>query len=123
VLLAPRPVATIIHLGAGAIRGTDTTAADEENEMKRLTLILTTASAVVATSSAFALDWKAQPLAVKRQMVSQVISCMKKRMSSDRLISYNQAAKFCRETVEGQIEKSTAGPLVAADTSDTVAAK
>jgi len=92
--------------------------------VKRLTLILVTTGAVVAASPAFALDWKAQPLAVKRQMVSQVISCMKKRMSSDRLISYNQAAKFCRETVEGQLEKSTSGPLVAADTADAgVAAK
>jgi hypothetical protein len=84
--------------------------------MKRLTLILATTSAVVAASPAFATDWKAQPLAVKRQMVSQVISCMKKRMSDDRRISYNEASKVCRETVEGQLEKSTSGPLVAADT-------
>jgi hypothetical protein len=91
--------------------------------MKRLTLILATTSAVVAVSPAFASDWKAQPLAVKRQMVAQMISCMKKRMSSDRLVSYNQASKSCRETVEGQLEKSTSGPLVAADTSDTGTAK
>jgi hypothetical protein len=103
------------------IRGTATPAADEEEEMQRLTLILATASAVVAASPAFASDWKGQPLAVKRQMVAQVIDCMKKRMSSDRLISYNQASKVCRETVDGRLEKSTAGPLVAA--SDTVAAK
>ena len=85
--------------------------------MKRLTVILAMAGAVVATSHAFASDWKAQPLAVKRQMVSQVISCMKKRMSDDRRISYNEASKVCRETVEGQLEKSTSGPLVAVDTS------
>jgi len=85
--------------------------------MKRLTLILATTSTVMASSSAFASDWKAQPLAVKRQMVSQVISCMKKRMSDDRRISYNEASKVCRETVEGQLEKSTSGPLVAVDTS------
>jgi hypothetical protein len=84
--------------------------------MRRLTVILVMAGAVVATAPAFASDWKAQPLAVKRQMVSQMISCMKKRTSNDRLISYNQASKECRETVEGQLEKSTSGPLVAADT-------
>jgi hypothetical protein len=83
--------------------------------MKRITLILATASTVAAASPAFASDWKAQPLAVKRQMVTQVISCMKKRMSNDRSMSYNQAAKECRETVEGQLEKSTSGPLVASD--------
>jgi len=95
----------------------------EDNEVKRLALILATTSAVAAISPAFASDWKAQSPAVKRQMISQMISCMKKRMSTDRQISYNQAAKFCRETVESQLEKSTSGPLVAADTSDTVAAK
>jgi hypothetical protein len=110
-------------LKTSVIRGTGTTAADEENEVKRLTVILATTSAVAAVSPAFASDWKAQPPAVKRQMISQMISCMKKRMSNDRQISYNQAAKFCRETVESQLEKSTSGPLVAADTSDTVAAK
>jgi hypothetical protein len=93
-----------------------TTAADEENDMKRLSLILAVAGTVGATSHAFASDFKAQPLAVKRQMVSQVISCMKRRMSTDRQVSYNQASKECRETVEGQLEKSTSGPLVAADT-------
>jgi hypothetical protein len=92
------------------------TAAEEEKKMKRLTLTLAMTGAVVAASPAFASDWKAQPLAVKRQMVSQVIACMKKRMSGDRLISYNQASKECRETVEGQLEKNTSGPLVAADT-------
>jgi hypothetical protein len=85
--------------------------------VNRATLILATASALVAAAPAYASDWKAQPLAVKRQLVSQVISCMKKRMSSDQRISYYQASKICRETVEGQLEKSTAGPLVAADTS------
>ena len=87
--------------------------------MKRLTLILASAtvlasaSAVLATSPVFASAWKGQPLAVKRQMASQLISCMKKRMYGDRLISYNEAAKRCRDEVQGQLEKATAGPLVA----------
>jgi hypothetical protein len=87
--------------------------------MKRLTLILaagavlTTVGAVLATPPVFASDWKGQPLAVKRQMASQLISCMKKRMYGDRLISYNEAAKRCRDEVQGQLEKATAGPLVA----------
>lgn len=84
--------------------------------MNRLTLILATAGAVVATSQAIASDWKGKPLAVKRQMVSQVISCMKRRMSSDRLISYNQASKLCREQVQAKFEKASTGPLVAETT-------
>ena len=87
--------------------------------MQRLALILATASAVVATSPAFASDWKGQPLAVKRHMVAQVIACMKKRMYADRLISYNQASKVCRDEVEARLDKVSAGVLVA----DTAAAK
>jgi hypothetical protein len=34
-------------------------------------------------------------------------------MSGDRLISYNEASKRCRDEVQGQLEKATAGPLVA----------
>jgi len=92
--------------------------------MKRLTLVLAAASAVLATSQTFASDsntsdWKRQPLAVKRQMVTQMLACMKKRMCGDRLISYNQASKLCRDEVQGRVDKASAGPLVA----DTVQAK
>jgi hypothetical protein len=63
-------------------------ASDAEKKMKRLPLILASATAILATSHAFASDWKVQPLAVKRQMASQLISCMKKahvRRSADLL--------------------------------------
>jgi hypothetical protein len=86
---------------------------DAEKKMKRLPLILGCATAVLASSPAFSSDWNAQPRSVKRQMASQMISCMKKRMYGDRLISYNEAAKRCRDEVQGQLEKATSGPLVA----------
>jgi hypothetical protein len=93
--------------------------------MKRLPLILGCATAVLANSHAFSSDWKGQPLAVKRQMASQLISCMKKRMYGDRQISYNEAAKRCRDEVQGQLEKASVGPLVAdsAATADGAPAK
>ena len=81
--------------------------------MKRLTLILGAATTVLAASHAFASDWKGQPLAVKRQIVTQMLTCMKKRMYGDRLISYNEASKLCREEVQGHLDKAAAGPLVA----------
>jgi hypothetical protein len=40
---------------------------------------------------------------------------MKKRMSSDRLISYNGAAKLCKDEVARRFENASPGPLVAAD--------
>lgn len=81
--------------------------------MKRPILILAGVTALLATSHAFASDWKGQPLAVKRQIVAQMLTCMKKRMYGDRQISYNEASKLCRDEVQGRLDKATAGPLVA----------
>jgi hypothetical protein len=75
-----------------------------------------TMSAVLASTAAPAGEWKNQSFATKRQLVSQVIDCMKKRMSSDRLISYNDAAKACKAEVKRQFETAKSEPLVAADT-------
>jgi hypothetical protein len=54
--------------------------------------------------------------AAKRQFASQVISCMRKRMATDKSISYNQAARVCKDEVTKQLDNSETGPLVAADT-------
>ncbi len=83
--------------------------------MKRLALAMVMTGAVLASTQASAGDWKSQPMANKRQMVAQVIDCMKKRMGSDRVISYNQAAKVCKDEVNRRFDASNAGPLVAAD--------
>ncbi len=83
--------------------------------MKRLITAVATSLAVLAAAQAFSADWKGQPLAVKRQIVTQVIGCMKKRMAADRVVSYNQASKECREEVSARFEKASAGPLVAVD--------
>ena len=55
-----------------------------------------------------------QPALTRRQMLTQVIGCMKKRMSASRTISYNEAAKVCKDQLK-QSDSSSA-PLVAADT-------
>jgi hypothetical protein len=81
--------------------------------MKRLTCFFAAASAALAISQAFASDWRGQPPAVKRQMVTQMIACMKKRMEGDRLVSYNQASKLCRDEVQARLDKARAGLLVA----------
>jgi len=55
------------------------------------------------------------PSLSKHQIVAQIIACMKKRMAADQKISYNEAARSCKEQVRRQIEGSVSGPLVAAD--------
>jgi hypothetical protein len=49
----------------------------------------------------------------KRQMVVQVVNCMKKRMSASKEVSYNAAAKVCKDQVNRQNDTSVSGALVA----------
>jgi len=51
----------------------------------------------------------------KRQMVKEVITCVKGRMSSSRTISYNEAFKSCREQVRNPSAIGSSDTLVAAD--------
>ena len=83
--------------------------------MTRLAFSIAIGAAVLASAQACADGWKGQSLSTKRQAVAQVIDCMKKRMSSDRLISYNGAAKLCKDEVSRRFESASPGPLVAAD--------
>ena len=68
------------------------------------------------TSVAFA---GAQALAVprpqptaKQQMIAKTTACMRKRMSNDRAVSYNEAGKTCRDQLRRQRDQADA--LVAA---------
>jgi hypothetical protein len=54
------------------------------------------------------------PAMNKRQMISAMIDCMKKRMSADRAISYHEAAKVCKEDIKRDDSPSSSA-LVASD--------
>jgi hypothetical protein len=82
--------------------------------MNRLPLVVAITGSVLGTSTAVAAD-PAHSFSAKRQFASQVVSCMRKRMASDKYISYNQAVKICKDEVTKQLDGSNAGPLVAAD--------
>jgi hypothetical protein len=45
----------------------------------------------------------------------KTVSCMKQRMSTDRSISYNAAAKACKEQISRQSGDLPSGTLVASD--------
>ncbi|MGA2188225.1 MAG: hypothetical protein ABSH33_06820 [Steroidobacteraceae bacterium] len=55
------------------------------------------------------------PTMTKHQMIVQTVSCMRKRMSSGKPISYHEAAKACKDQLDKQRDNSTAGALVASD--------
>ena len=80
--------------------------------MKRAPVLIAMLSLLLA-GTASAIDWKSQSFATKRQAASMVIDCMKKRMSRDRQISYNEAAKQCKQEVSKQFDSAVAAPLVA----------
>jgi hypothetical protein len=83
--------------------------------MNRLPIALIVAASLAGTH-AMSADWNHQSYSARRQTAGQIIDCMKKRMSDDRSISYNQAAKVCKRQVLAQREGSSSAPLVAADT-------
>jgi hypothetical protein len=53
------------------------------------------------------------PTTAKRQMIVKTIDCMRKRMAIDKVVSYNEAAKICRDQISKQRDQSAAGELVA----------
>jgi hypothetical protein len=50
-----------------------------------------------------------QPTMTRHQLIVKTIDCMRKRMSIDRAVSYNEAAKTCRDQMSKQSAISTPG--------------
>lgn len=82
--------------------------------MNRLPMAVIVAVSFAGTC-AMSADWNRQSYSVRRQTAGRILDCMRKRMSDDRVISYNQAAKVCKRQVLAQ-RGSSASSLVAADT-------
>jgi hypothetical protein len=53
------------------------------------------------------------PMTVKQQMIAKTIDCMRKRMSIDKAVSYNEAAKICNDQIRKQRDQSTPAALAA----------
>jgi hypothetical protein len=84
--------------------------------MNRFPVVVAVLGALLAGAQGSAVDWKNQSLASKRQAVGMVIDCMRKRMSKDRSISYNEAARVCKQDIARQLDSAPSSALVAADT-------
>jgi hypothetical protein len=78
-----------------------------------LTVIVMT-SAIFAGEQASAVDSISHPTINKRQLIEQIVGCMKKRMTASKTISYNEAAKACKDQIKSA--NSPSGTLVASDT-------
>ena len=60
------------------------------------------------------------PATSKHQMIVKTVSCMRKRMSMDRAVSYNEAARTCKAQISKLSENSPPGaqPPAFASTAD-----
>ena len=65
---------------------------------------------------ALAADSVTQSTMSKRQLIAQMVGCVRKQMSARKTISYNEAMKVCRDQVNNQSDSSAARTLVASHT-------
>jgi hypothetical protein len=84
-----------------------------EKSLNRMVMVIAVAGLLLLAAQASSAADTGQPALSRRQMLTQIIGCMKKRMSASRTISYNEAAKACKEQPR---QSDSPGPLVAADT-------
>jgi hypothetical protein len=84
--------------------------------MNRLLIGIATAGAIFVSSQALAVDSVNQSAMSKRQMIAQIVSCMKRRMSANKDSSYKEAMKACKDQINKERDNSPSGALVASDT-------
>jgi len=84
--------------------------------MNRVVPIIALTGVIFVAAQAQAIDSTSQSTTSKRQMIVQMVDCMKKRMSADKSRSYNEAMKTCKDQMKESDDLSP-GALVASDTS------
>jgi hypothetical protein len=82
----------------------------------RVLTIISMIFAMFTGVSALAIDSFGSPTMTKHQMVVQMASCMKTRMSASKTIWYNEAEKACKDQKDKQRAISASGALVASNT-------
>jgi hypothetical protein len=85
--------------------------------MNRVVPIIALTSVMFVGAQAHAVDSTGQSTMSKRQMIVQIVDCMKKRMSADKSRSYNEAMKACKDQLNRESDDLSSGALVASDTS------
>jgi hypothetical protein len=70
---------------------------------------------LLISAQALAVDSTGQPSISKRQLIAQMVGCMRKQMSANNTISYNEAMKACKDQISKQTDNSASRTLVASD--------
>jgi pectin methylesterase-like acyl-CoA thioesterase len=84
--------------------------------MKRVVMVVALAGVIFVGVQALAVDSTSQPTMSKRQMIAQMVGCMRKRMSANKNTSYNDAMKACKDQISKQSDSFPSGALVASGT-------
>ena len=84
--------------------------------MNRVMTVIALSGVIFVGTRALAADSVSRSTMSKRQMVAQIIGCMKKRMSANKNSSYNEAMKACKDQIKRENGELPSGPLVASDT-------
>jgi hypothetical protein len=84
--------------------------------MNRVVTMIALSGVVFVGTRALAVDSISQPTMSKRQLVAQIVGCMKKRMSANKNSSYNEAMKACKDQIKKGSDHLPSGALVASDT-------
>jgi hypothetical protein len=83
--------------------------------MNRLLTVVATTGAMVITSQAHALDSTEESTLSKRQMIAQIVDCMKKRKAAGKDSSYKEAFKACKNQLNTGGDTAESGALMASD--------
>jgi hypothetical protein len=84
--------------------------------MNRLLTVIAATGVIFAGAQALAADSVRQSTMSKRQMIVQIVGCMKKRMAANKSSSYNEAMKACKDQINKEGDTLASGALVASDT-------
>jgi hypothetical protein len=82
--------------------------------MNRLLTLVATTGAMVLASQAHAIDAADQSMS-KRQMIAQMVDCVKKRKSANKDSSYREAFKACKQQLNKGGDTAEIDALVASD--------
>jgi hypothetical protein len=84
--------------------------------MNRVFTVIAMTSVMLVSARALAVDSVSQSTMSKRQLIAQMVGCMRKQMSANNTISYNEAMKACKDQISKQNDNSASRTLVASDT-------
>jgi hypothetical protein len=84
--------------------------------MARLLIAIATTGVLCIASQTDAADSTGQRTMSRRQTIAQIGSCMKRRMSADKDISYREALKACKNLLDQGGDNLHSDVVVASDT-------